>query len=141
MPVRITKLGPGTVTVGEEDFAAEVTGATITHEYEETQESITMLSGDVLPASETRNDGFAADCMNNMTAAGLYAYCQDNDMQVVDFAFVPNTTAGATPASWTGKVVIKLPEEIGTDTFGNPLASSIEWKSVGALVFVAEADA
>ena len=140
MAVRITKLGPGTLVLGDpdgDDFAAEFTGVTITHEYEETQESITMLSGDVLPAAEKRSDGISGDCMNDLSAAGLYAFCQTNDMQPVPIVYTPNTAGGT---SWTGTVVVKLPDEIGTDTFGNPLASSIEWSAVGPLVFAPESD-
>lgn len=139
MAVRITKLGPGTITLGETptDFSAEVTGASIAHEYDETQEETTMLSGDVLPAVEVRRDSLALSVMNNLLAAGLYNYLWTNDQQTVAMVFTPNTDDGA---SWAGDVKCRLPEEIGSDTFGNPLASEVTLPGVGAFAFTPSTD-
>jgi hypothetical protein len=130
----IVKLGPGTLTVGTtpQDFSAEVKSASITHEYDETSEAVTYLDGSATPASETRADGFTAEVDNDLTAAGLYDYCFTNDQTEQAFSFTPNDALGAV---WEGTVKIKLPSEIGSDQFGNPITSTIEWQAVGALDF------
>lgn len=144
MPATVTPLGPGTVTVGSSplDFSCEVVGAKITHEYEEVSEQKTRLCGDVVAAQQERSDGFTADIENDLTAAGLYAYLQANDLTNQPFTFIPNTGVGAvTQAEWSGTVTVTLPGEVGADEFGQPIASSIEWTAVGALAFTAAADA
>ena len=135
MPATVTALGPGVVTVGTSplDFSCEVVGASITHEYEETNERRVRLCGDAVEASEERTDGFTANLENDLMAAGLYAFLQANDLTVQDFSFIPNSGVGATtPAEWTGQVVVRLPSSIGADEFGSPIASDIEWKASGA---------
>jgi len=118
------------------DFSCEVLGAAITHTYEETTESRTRLCGDVLPAKQTRSDGFTASLENDLSAAGLYAFLQANDLGEVPFSFVPNDVNGA---EWTGTVVLTLPGEIGADEFGAPIASEVEWAAVGTFTFEAAA--
>ena len=133
MATRIEKLGDGAVTIGTVpmDFSAEVKSAKITHEYEETSEAVTYLDGHSEAASESRTDGFGAECDNDLTAAGIYSYCYTNDMTEQAFEFVPNEGG----ASWSGTVKVKLPSEIGADQYGNPIASEIEWQAVGLLTF------
>jgi len=130
----VVKLGPGTITVGAVplDFSAEVKAVTITHGYDETSEAVTYLDGSSTPAAATRNDGVTFEADNSLAAEGIYAYCQTNDMTEQPFDFVPNTSDGA---AWSGTVQVRLPEEIGSDAYGNPLASSCEWLAVGALDF------
>lgn len=134
MPATVINLGPGTLTLGSTpvDFSCEMVGGQITHEYEEVSESRTRLCGDVIAASETRNDGFSGAVENDLTAAGMYKYLVDNDLQVVPFEFTPNNTAGA---KWAGNIVAKLPGSIGADEFGAPIASEVEWAAVGNLTF------
>lgn len=144
MPATVTSLGPGTVTVGSSplDFSCEVVGAKITHTYEEASAQTRRLCGDTVAAAESRTDGFTADVENDLTAAGLYKYLQDNDLTAQPFSFVPNSTVGSSvPAEWTGTVVVKLPSDIGADEFGAPIASSIQWTAVGPLAFTAAENA
>lgn len=134
MPATSTRLGPGTVTIGTGslDFSCEVSGAKITHEYEETSEARTMLCGTNVPAGQARRDGFSAEIVNDLTAAGLYSYLVQNDLQKATLTFVPNTADGA---EWTGDVVLTLPDEIGADEYGAPIASSVAWAGVGTFAF------
>lgn len=137
-------LGPGVLNLGDtpDDFACEVVGASITHEYEETTEQRTRLCGDVIPAAEERRDGFSANIENDLHAAGLYNFLQTNDLKQVDFEFIPSSQVGsANPASWTGTIVCKLPSSIGADDYGAPIASSVEWDAVGPLAFTPAQDA
>lgn len=130
MSVTVTTLGPGTVEVGTAplDFTCEVVGAKITHEYEEQTARRVRLCGQAIEATEKRVDGFAASVENDLSAAGLYAYTQANDMTVQPLKFTPNNASGA---KWEGQVVVKLPGEIGADEFGEPIVSDIEWTAAG----------
>lgn len=134
MPAKFHTLGPGTLTLGTEntDFSCEITGGKVTHEYADVGESRRMLCGDSRPASKTRTDGLAFDVENDLTAAGLYAYLYEHDLETAPFVFVPNTADGT---EWAGTVVLTLPEEIGSDEFGGPIVSSVEWGGVGTFTF------
>lgn len=142
MAVNYVKWGVGTVKVGDISqsgnltvvaFESECEGAVITHEYSETGEERTMLDGQSIPASATRADGFTAQIVNNLDASGLYNYLENHDLSEQEFEFVPNTAHGG---KWVGIVQVRLPAEIGSDEFGNPIVSEIEWPAVGKLDYV-----
>ncbi len=138
-----TKLGPGTVkvTVGTgsaEDFSGEVLSATVNHEYEDVGESRTMLDGSVRGAGQRRTDGISLSIENDLTAAGLYQYLMDHDGELATVDYVPSTADGA---AWKiDGVTLRLPDSVGADEFGSPLASEVEW-SGGAASFTAAAGA
>lgn len=129
----VVPLGPGTVTIGATPLAfdCEVTAASVTHEYD-TADSVTRLCGDVVPGESTRTDTFTASITNDLTAAGLYAYIHSVDMTVQPLIFTPNTAAAAT---WTGDVTVTLPDAVGADEFGAPMAGAIAWVAVDTLTF------
>lgn len=130
-----TPFGPGTITIGAEpgtEFSGEVLGGRVTHEYEEIGEKRTMLSGDIRGATESRTDGLTFELENDLTAAGLYAYCQTNDGTEVPFTYTPNTAAGA---AWAGTIKVRLPGEVGADEFGAPIVSTVEWAGTGKFTF------
>jgi len=130
-----TVLGPGTVTIGVTpmDFSAECKGAKILHNYEDVGEATTYLDGHTHGQAQSRTDGFGASLDNDLSAAGLYAYLYTNDLTEQPLTYTPNTAAGA---SWTGTVKLTLPDEIGADEFGTPIASEVEWASPGQFEFV-----
>jgi hypothetical protein len=136
MAAVVVPFGPGTVTVGptgtETDFSCEVIGGKVTHEYEEIGEQSTRLCGDVVPASQQRQDGFAFECENDLSATGLYSYCYTNDLTSAEVTYTPHT---ATAASWAGAVTVQLPGDIGADAFGEPISSTFEWMAIGPLTF------
>lgn len=130
MPAKHTTLGPGTLKIGTApgtDYSCEVVGATITHDYADSDKR-TMLCGDVRGGASARTDGFTADLENDLSAAGLYAFLQAHDLTVADLEYVPNTADGA---KWTGEVTLTLPSEVGADAFGDPIASKVEWSAAG----------
>ena len=135
-------LGIGTLTLTAKEpvggtaneFAGEVLGAKVTHEYEDVGEARTMLDGTVRPAGKRRTDGLTASIENDLTAAGFYKFLYDNDAKQADIEFVPNTADGA---QWVGVVVCNLPSEVGADEFGSPIVSDVELQCVGTLVFTA----
>jgi hypothetical protein len=136
MPV--VNFGPGTmtVTVGDaaaaEDFSCEVMAAAITHGYESVGEQKTPMCGTVRPASQVRSDGMTASVENDLTAAGLYKFLLDHDLAVATVDYTPNTQAGA---KWQLQVQLTLPQSIGSDAFGSPIVSEVEWAGVGAVTF------
>lgn len=129
---RWTTLGPGSVTVALDgtapgtpvEFSCEVLNAAVTHDYDE-GDSKTMLCGTKRGGGGTRADGFKADIENDLSAAGLTKFLYDNDMKQATVTFTPNTTDGA---KWVvAGITLLLPDEIGADEFGAPIASSVEW--------------
>lgn len=125
-----TPLGPGTLTIKvgaqgtDTAFSCEVLGASVTHDYEE-NDTRRMLCGTVRGGGGSRTDGFKASIENDLTAAGLYKFLFDHDLQSADVTFTPNTDDGA---KWVvAGVTLQLPDEIGADEFGNPIASEVEW--------------
>jgi hypothetical protein len=128
-----TVLGDGVLTLGETPvaFEGEVLGASITHEYDEADQR-RMLSGDVRSGTATRTDGLTASVENDLTAAGLYAYLEANDMTDVPMSFTPNSADGA---EWTGTVTCRLPGSIGADEYGTPIVSDVELPGVGKFTF------
>ena len=109
------------------DFAGELKNVYITHAYEAVGEKRTMLDSTIrLPADE-RTDGVRADVENDLTAAGLYALLHNNDLAEADLVLT-HVNSGA---SWTGSVILKLPADIGSDEYSNPIVSSIEWAAAG----------
>lgn len=128
-------LGPGTLELGTvpgNDFAGEVLGASVTHDYEDVGDSRTMLDGTPRSASKQRKDGLSISVENDLTAAGLYAYLETNDLTEVPFTFTPNTAAGAT---WAGTVVATLPADVGADEYGTPIVSEATLEGVGTFTF------
>ena len=124
-----TALGPGSLTIKvgtagtATEFSCEVLGASVTHDYDE-GDTRRMLCGTVRGGGGSRTDGFKADLENDLTASGLYKFLLDHDLQQAEVTFTPNTVDAA---SWVLDVTLTLPDEIGADEFGNPIASSIEW--------------
>lgn len=127
-------LGPATITIGTApgtNFSGEFLGVKIVHNYEDIGESRVMLDGSERPSSKRRTDGVTGSLENDLTAAGLYVYLQTNDLTEAD-CVIEQTETGST---WTGKVQLALPAEIGADEFGSPIVSDIEWDAVGTFAF------
>lgn len=128
--------GPGTVTFGTapgQSFECEVTGGKVTHAYEEVEQRTRLCDTAARNPRKVRaSDGLSLDLVNDLTAAGLYAYIHANDLADVPVEFVPNTADGA---KWAGTVTLLLPAEIGAGEWGEELASTVELPAVGTLTF------
>ena len=125
-------LGPCTIEVTVNagtpvDFSGEFRGVKIGHEYTTAGEDRTMLDGSKRSATETRRDSVTGNTETDLTAAGLYNLLSTNDMAEADITI----TQTASTASWTGKVKLKLPADVGADEFGTPIVSSITWQAAG----------
>ena len=109
-----------------------MSGGAVTHAYDSVGEARTVLCGTVKPAARVRTDGLTMSLENDLGAAGLYKWLIDNDLQEVEFEYVPNTVAAA---KWAGKIVATLPASVGADQFGQPIVSEVAWEGVGKFTF------
>jgi hypothetical protein len=134
MSSKVTRLGPGTVTIGTAplDFSCEMLGGAIRHEYEDGDEPRTTLCGTVIPGNATRTDGITLQLVNDLTATGLYAYLLAHDLEEAELVYTPNTVDGA---KWAGTVQLRLPDELGADEFGGTIESEVSWTSTGLFTF------
>lgn len=140
MASKYTPFGAGSITVKlgsatAVDFAGEVLGGQVGHSYSEVGETRTMLDGTKRSASLSRDpDTITIQTESDLTATGLYALCEENDLAQAEVVFTPNT-AGA--AAWTATVVLTLPESIGSDEWAAPIAAEYVWTTVGNVNFTA----
>lgn len=131
----MVNLGPGTLIVGptgsEIDISCQVNNVRITTEKDQ-DDSRTKLCGTVTPGKVTYTYSLTGNMDTDVeTAAGIFAFSQENAGSIQDFEFVPNTAAGT---SATGQLMID-PLDFGADEFGAPLDSDFEWSLVGAPVY------
>lgn len=132
-----TKFGSGTMTFtiagGEPvQFAQEVKGGGITHEYSESGEATTYLDGSSEGAGSTRGDKLAVNCDFDLGVGGLYAFLDTNDLVQAAVVFTPNTAVGA---SWTGTVELRLPDGATAENFGAKISGGLELPFIGKAVF------
>lgn len=133
-----TPFGAGTITVKvgagtAVDYSGEVLGGAIGHTYSEIGETRTMLDGSKRAAQLSRDpDTIKLSTEVDLSATGLYALCESNDLQVATVVFTPNT-AGA--AGWTADVRLKLPEEVGADEWAAPIVAEYTWTTEGNFDF------
>jgi hypothetical protein len=134
--VKNYKLGPGTLKLGPTasatDISCQIVSGGVNHEYEEAGETVTTLCGDTLGATATRADSLQFTTLADLSASGMYQYPLTNDLETVEFEFVPNTTAAA---KWTGSVQCRLPDSVSADEFGANLGGDITLPGVGNFTF------
>ena len=132
MAVKSTKLGPGTLTLGDvgtlQDASCQLAGAVVGWDKDKADD-ITVLCGDVVAGGTTYTATLSGTFLQDLEdEAGLVAFTWENRGVSVPFTFTPNTAAGATV---TGTVVID-PIDVGsTDDFGSTMTSDFEWDCVG----------
>ena len=129
--------GPGTLIFGDpatgDHFEQEVTGASITHSYEELEVKPTLADvAKPAPRPIRAGDTLKFNMVNDLTPTGYYNYAMTNDLLVRTVAFVPNLTSAA---AWNGSVTIKLPDEIGADEWGADIESAAELPFVDPVTF------
>ena len=127
-----TKLGPGTLTLGEtgtsQDASCQLTGAVVAWDKDKADD-ITVLCGDVVAGGTTYSATLSGTFLQDLSADdGIVAYSWANKGLAVAFTFTPNTDAGATV---TGTLIID-PIDVGsTDDYGSTMTSDFEWDCVG----------
>jgi hypothetical protein len=117
-------------------FECQVRSFTVSHAYEETAEAVRYLGdGCESPAVQERTDSISFDIDHALDATGLYQWALTNDLQAVEFEYVPNTGIGsATPASWTGTVIVTVPGVEASER-GSRLTGTVEWTGAGMFTF------
>lgn len=129
--------GPGTVSFNisgsDVSVEAEVTAGSVKHNYTENDRKATLADA-VKPSAKILRDADALslELVNDLTAGGLYALIQANDLAVATVSYEPNTADGA---SWSGSVTLRLPDEIGAGEWGEDISSTVELPAVGTFTF------
>ena len=148
----MSKFGPGTIVFDPQGTAAafecQVKSGGVAHAYEEVQEAVNYLgAGCQSAAVEERTDSLQFDIDHDLYSGGMYSFCLANDLQAVEFEYTPDTATGTTtPASWSGSVIVKLPDGVQGDEVGSFLSGSVEWVQAvagtgGNFTFTPAADA
>lgn len=132
MTVNSTKLGPGTLVLGEtgmgQDASCQLTGAVVEWDKDKADDT-RVLCGDVVAGGTTYTAKLSGTFLQDLSESdGLVAYTWANRGETVVFVFVPSTAAGATV---TGELVIDPLAVGGTDDYGSTLTSDFEWDCVG----------
>ena len=138
MPAKSTKLGPGTLTLGEIgtplDASCQLTGAVVSWDKNKADD-ITVLCGDVVAGGTTYTASLSGTFLQDLEdEAGIVGYSWENKGAEVPFTYTPNTAAAAVV---TGILIID-PIDVGsTDDYGSTMTSDFEWACVGepALAF------
>ncbi len=131
MAVKYSKLGPGTLTLGEVgsplDVACQLTGAVVAWDSNKDDDTPT-LCGDVVPGATTYTATLSGTAVQDLAdEAGLVAFSWANKGVEVPVSFTPNTVDAAVV---TGTVVMN-PLDVGGDTAGDNMTSDFEWAFVG----------
>jgi len=111
MPVTDSRLGPGTLDLGGDDFSVQISSCSLTPTTNETDGTPTLGVPD--PTTEVTFEWtLSGDTVSDWgDADGFVNYCMDNAGSTVAFAYEPSTTAGIT---YSGDVQIR-PIQIGGD--------------------------
>lgn len=132
MPANSTRLGPGTLTIGDTgtpfDASCQLSNGVVAWDKDK-DDDIRVLCGDTVAGATTYSSTFSGTFLQDLAdEAGLVAYTWENKGLAVPFEFVPNTEAGATV---TGTLTID-PLDVGSDgDYGAVMDSDFEWDIVG----------
>jgi hypothetical protein len=131
MTADATKLGPGTLTIGETgtlvDFSCQVTGARVAWDVN-AEDDVPTMCGDVVPGDRTYSSALSGTLYQDLTTAdGIVAFSWANKGTSVPFAFTPNTAAGT---SVTGTLTVD-PLDVGGDDSVAKMTADFEWAIVG----------
>jgi len=130
MPAKVTKLGPGKLTVGTvpTDFTCQVTAARVEWSVD-AEDAILTLCGDSVPGARNYSASLTATLFNDLgTTPGIVEFSWTNRGTQHPFVFQPSTVSGVKQV--VGTLVID-PISVGGDEVGQNMASDIEWEIVG----------
>lgn len=135
MPIKTTKLGPGTLTLGAGalEVNAQLLGCKITpSESVETSDAIRVLSGEQLDGDENVTHTFVLEgtfLQDLGEVASVVAWSWANMGTPQPFAFVPNTAAGTA----VDGITVPVPLTIGADEASETenMESDFSWRIKG----------
>lgn len=131
MPATVSKLGPGSLSIGEVgspvDFSCQVENAQV--QWDSSQDDpVKVLCGEEVAAAKTYTAQLTGTLFQDQKdPEGIVRYSWANKGTVVPFIFVPNTADGV---QVTGSVTID-PITVGDDTAGANMDSDFTWDCVG----------
>lgn len=112
MAVKYTKVGPGTLTVGEigtsVDFSCQVTECVLTAEKDQ-EDNINTLCGDTLAGDITYTWSLTGELVQDLSPEGVNKFCFENAGEEFPFSFSPSNASGPELSG----VVILDPLDIG----------------------------
>ncbi len=131
MPAVVSKLGPGSLSIGEVgspvDFSCQVVNCQVTWDNSK-DDDIVVLCGDTVAGAKTYTAQLTGNLLQDQADPdGIVRYSWANKGTVVPFIFVPNTADGV---EVTGEVTLD-PIAVGSDTAGANMASDFTWDCVG----------
>lgn len=131
MPAKVTKLGPGKLTVGTtgiQDFTCQVTAARVEFSAD-SEDAILTLCGDSVPGARTYSATLTATIFSDLgTTPGVVEYSWTNRGTTQPFVFLPSTVTGVKQVQ--GSLIVD-PISVGGDEVGQNMTSDIEWEIVG----------
>lgn len=99
MAVKYTKVGPGTLTVGElgseVDFSCQVTQCVLSAEKDQ-EDNLNALCGDVIPGDITYNWQLSGELVQDLSEDGVNKFTFENAGEQFPFVFEPNSLTGPT---------------------------------------------
>lgn len=134
MPGTATKLGPGTLIIGETattlDMSCQLSAAKV--EWDKDKEDDTeVLCGESIAGGTTYTAKLTGTVLLDLSPTGMVDYTWTNKGMQVPFVFVPNTAAGQ---QVTGDLTID-PLDVGGDEVKKNMSVDFEWDCVGEPVF------
>ncbi|MFW0784505.1 hypothetical protein AAFP35_08270 [Gordonia sp. CPCC 206044] len=129
MPVKYTKVGPGTLKLGaigsEVDFSFQVIECVLAADKDQ-EDNITVLSGDTIPGDIAYSWQMKGELVQDLSADGVNKFAFENAGEQVPFAFEPNSASGP---SFSGTLIVD-PLDIGGKAGTKPTAE-FEFSIVG----------
>jgi hypothetical protein len=137
MAIIESRVKNGTLTLGTlpgTDFSCQVTNIRVGTAYTDDGDPLEVLCGDTIPAGRKLDQRtLAGTVVQDFTSpTGLTEYVYDNELQTVDFTYVPNPDDGSPTLS--GQVRIEVPAETYGGDVNSRLTSDFEFPIVGDLV-------
>jgi hypothetical protein len=128
---KVTKFGPGTLTIGETGTPIDVSCQLINAQIEwdkDKDDDVTVLCGDVVPGSVTYTSTLTGAMFQDVAdEAGILFYSWEHKGETVPFTFTPNTAAGTTAS---GNVTLD-PITFGSDEPKANMQADFTWDIVG----------
>lgn len=131
MPAKVSKFGPGSLSIGAVgspvDFSCQIESCQVT--WDSTQDDSTwVLCGEEVPGAITWSAKLAGKLFQDQAdPEGIVRYSWANKGTEAPFTFVPNTVDAV---EITGTVVL-APISVGSDTAKANMKSDFEWACVG----------